>query len=44
MCLFFSFHPSGVHLESSSVNHPELCERHSTQPLVYVLAFDRGKK
>ncbi|KAL9959833.1 hypothetical protein ACROYT_G033190 [Oculina patagonica] len=29
-----------VHLESSSVNHPELCEKQATQPLVYVVSFD----
>ena len=33
----------GLHLESSSVNHPELCEIHSTRPLLYVFAFDSGK-
>jgi len=29
-----------VHLESSSINHPELCEKQATQPLVYVVSFD----
>ncbi|XP_020602112.1 DNA repair protein complementing XP-C cells homolog [Orbicella faveolata] len=29
-----------VHLESSSVNHPELCEKQATQPMVYVVSFD----
>ncbi|XP_068713927.1 DNA repair protein complementing XP-C cells homolog [Montipora foliosa] len=29
-----------VHLESSSINHPELCEEQATQPLSYVISFD----
>ena len=37
-CLF-----SGVHLESSSVNHPELCEKQATQPMVYVVSFDNSE-
>ena len=34
---------TGVHLESSSINHPELCEKEATQPLVYVTAFDNSR-
>lgn len=42
--LFSLFHLfSGVHLESSSVNHPELCEKQATQPMVYVVAFDNSE-
>ena len=37
-CLFL-----GVHLESSSVNHPELCEKQATQPMVYVVSFDNSE-
>lgn len=29
-----------VHLESSSVNHPEMCEQQAAQPMVYVVSFD----
>ena len=34
---------SGVHLDSSSVNHPELCEKQATQPMVYVVSFDNSE-
>ena len=42
------FHPlfclfAGVHLESSSINHPELCEKEATQPMVYVVSFDNSE-
>ena len=43
-CFLSLFHLfSGVHLESSSVNHPELCEKQATQPMVYVVAFDNSE-
>ena len=41
LCLFVSV--SGLHLESSSINHPELCEKQATQPLVYVVSFDNSE-
>ena len=32
-----------VHLPSCSVGQPQLCERHCTLPLNYVVAFENGK-
>lgn len=35
---------AGVDLISSSVNHPVLCARNARDPIVYVLAYNNGKK